>query len=161
MAALPIPMPLRKEHTAPTFDPSRSRELPRYFEDLEELMDRAHITDNSQKKKHTVYYVNFATEQQWKAIPEFEDPSISYKEFKQAILGYYPEASDDYIYSRRDLDLLVSRHQHLGITSVKDLADYNLPFMAITSWLIEKQQLDNLEQRRAYSFPTTAPFSNH
>ena len=65
MAALPILMPLRKEHTAPTFDTSRSQELPRYFEDLEELMDRAHITDDSHKKKHTVYYVNFATEQQW------------------------------------------------------------------------------------------------
>lgn len=147
MAALPIPMPLRREEVAPTFDTSRPRELPRYFEDLERLMDRAQITDEADKKKEAVYYVNFDTEQLWKAIPEFEDPNISYEEFKKAILVYYPDASG---YSLRDLDLLISEHQHLGIASAKNLSDYHLRFMAITSWLIKKQHLSDLEQRRAY-----------
>src|SRR5271156_3631969 len=31
-----------------------------------------------------------------------------------------------------------------------DLSDYHLTFMAITSWLIDKQQLGDLEQQRAY-----------
>jgi hypothetical protein len=148
--ALPIWMPLRNEHAAPTFDTSRPRELPRYFENLEQLMDRAQITDESEKKKQSVYYVNFDTEQQWKAIPEFEDPNISYQDFKKAIMEYYPEASDGFRYSLQDLELLIGKHQHLGISSVNDLADYHLHFTAITSWLIEKQQLGDLEQRRAY-----------
>ena len=143
-------MPLRNRHGAPTFDTSRPRELRRYFEDLEELMDEAHIADDADKKKKAVYYVDFETEQFWKAIPKFEDPNISYEEFKQAILVHYPEAADDFRYSLRDLDLLIGKHQHLGINSVKDLADYNLHFTAITNWLIKKQHLSDLERRRIY-----------
>ena len=150
MAALPIPMPLRNEETAPTFDTSQPRELPRYFEDLEELMDRAQIASETDKKKQAVRYVSFDTEQLWKAIPEFKNPSISYQEFKQAILVHYPDATDDFIYSIRDLDLLISERHRLGISSAKDLSDYHLHFMAITTWLIDRQQLDDIERRRAY-----------
>jgi len=63
---------------------------------------------------------------------------------------HYPEASDDFRYSLHDLNLLISEHQHLGIASTKDLSNYHLHFMAITSWLIKKQQLSDLKQRRAY-----------
>src|SRR5271154_100051 len=89
--ALPFFMPMRNERLAPKFDTSRPRELPRFFEDFEELICRAQITENSAIKKFLVRYTDFDTEQQWKAIPEFRDSS-SYAEFKAAILFYYPEA---------------------------------------------------------------------
>ena len=38
----------------------------------------------------------------------------------------------------------------MGITSAKDLSDYHLQFIAITTWLISKGQLGNLEQQQAY-----------
>ena len=50
----------------------------------------------------------------------------------------------------RDMDLLIGKRQQVGITSPKDLSDYHLQFIAITTWLISKGQLGNLEQQRAY-----------
>src|SRR5271155_1362303 len=148
--AAPILMPLRNERIAPKFDTSRARELPRYFEDLEALLDRAQITNDIQKKKHAVRYTDFDTEQIWKSFPEFKTPSVSYEEFKKTILFHYPEASGKFLYSIGDMDLLISEHRRVGITSARDLSDYHLQFLAITTWIIEKKQLSDLEQQRAY-----------
>jgi hypothetical protein len=54
------------------------------------------------------------------------------------------------------MDLLIGKRQHLGIDSTKDLSDYHLQFISITTWLISKGQLGNLEQQRAYirAFPS-------
>src|SRR5271163_3062276 len=150
MAATPILMPLRNERTAPKFDTSRARELPRYFEDLEQLLDRAQITDDIKKKKHAVRYTDFDTEQIWKSFPEFKSPSVPYEEFKKTILYHYPEASGDFFYSIGDLELLISERRRVGITSARDLFDYHLEFMAMTNWLIKERYLGELEQRGAY-----------
>jgi hypothetical protein len=48
------------------------------------------------------------------------------------------------------MDLLIGERQHLSINSTKDLSEYHLQFIAITTWLISKGQLGNLEQQRAY-----------
>src|SRR5277367_5364935 len=153
--ALPLFMPMRNEQLAPKFDTSRPRELPRFFEDFEESIFRAQITENSEIKKFLVRYTDFDTEQQWKAIPEFRDSS-SYAEFKAAILSYYPEASDDFAYSFRDLELLICEYQRLGIATIANLCDYHRRFIMISTWLIARKQSDDLEQRRIYigAFPS-------
>jgi hypothetical protein len=56
-------MPMRNERAAPTFDSSKPRELSRYFEDLEQLMKRATISDQQDMKKQVLRYVDFSTEQ--------------------------------------------------------------------------------------------------
>jgi len=150
MAATPTPMPMRNQRTAPTFDTSKPRELPRFFEDLEQLLDRADITDDTEMKKHAVRYVDFDTEQIWKTFPEFKTANKTYDEFKKAVMVHYPDASGDFVYSLRDMDVIIGERQRLGITTSKDLSDYHLQFMAITTWLIEKKQLGTLEQQRAY-----------
>src|SRR5277367_2933848 len=153
--ALPLFMPMRNEQLAPKFDTSRPRELPRFFEDFEESIFRAQITENSEIKKFLVRYTDFDTEQQWKAIPEFRDSS-SYAEFKAAILSYYPEASNDFAYSFRDLELLICEYQRSGIATVANLCDYHRRFIMISTWLIARKQSDDLEQRRIYirAFPS-------
>jgi len=154
--ATPIPMPTRNERTAPKFDTSRPRELPRFFEDLEDLMTRAQIALDTDKKKQAVRYTDFETEQIWKAVPEFKDNNKTYNDFKKAIMQHYPDAAGDFIYSIRDMDLLIGERQRIGMATAKDLSDYHLQFMAITTWLIEKARLSDLEQQRAYvrAFPT-------
>ena len=85
-------MPLRQDHGAPTFDPSRPRELNRFFDDLEQLFKRAKFnskTDAKEMKKYTARYLDFNTEQLWTAFPEYSDNS-TYEEFKKAILVHYP-----------------------------------------------------------------------
>lgn len=143
-------MPARGERAAPTFDQSKPRELIRFFEELEYLFERASLDKEPEKKKHVLRYVEFDVEQIWKTFPEYSDPQKSYKDFKSAILIHYPDASGDYVYSLRDMDLLIGERQRIGISNTVDLADYHLKFLSITSWLIEKQQLGTLEQERGY-----------
>jgi hypothetical protein len=151
----PVHMPARGERAAPTFDKSKPRELLRFFDELEYLLARAEITDHAEMKRQVLRFVDFDTEQIWKTFPEFSQPTSTYKEFKDAVLVHYPDASGEYIYSLRDMDLLIGERQRIGINSTQDLADYHLQFLAITSWLIDKAQLGILEQQRAYirAFP--------
>ena len=144
------PMPARGERAAPTFDKTKPRELLRFFDDLEYLMERAAITSESDKKKQAVRYTDFDTEQVWKTFLEFKNNTTSYQDFKQAILVHYPDTSGDFIYSLRDMDSLIGERQPIGINSTQDLSDYHLQFMLITTWLKEKKHLGELEQQRAY-----------
>ena len=105
--AAPIPMPMRNERAAPTFDTSQPRELPCFFEDLEQLMDRVQIQHEIEKKKQVVRYVDFGTEQIWKMFPKFKDPNKTYEDFKDAIMVHYPDATGDFVYSLRDLDSII------------------------------------------------------
>jgi hypothetical protein len=148
-------MPMRNERAAPTFDSSKPRELSQYFEDLEQLMKCAAISNQQDMKKQVLRYVDFSTKQIWKTFTEFLDDNKTYQDFKDAILVHYPDASGNFVYSIRDMDLLVGERQRLGLNSTKDLSDYHLQFIAITTWLISKGQLGNLDQQRAYirAFP--------
>src|SRR5271168_2107637 len=147
-------MPMRGERTAPIFDCTRARDLPRTFTDLETLFRRAKITDDNEKKKQVIYYTDFDTEQLWKWIPEFNDPTSTYADFKNAIMEFYPKATE-FLYSITDIDSLTDKRQQTSMTTVQDLSDYHLQFMAITTWLIKKGQLCELGQKRAYirAFP--------
>jgi hypothetical protein len=98
-------------------------------------------------KKQVLCYVDFGTKQIWKTFPEFLDVSKTYQNFKDATLVHYPDASGKFVYSIRDMNLLIGERQCLGINSTKDLSDYHLQFIAITTWLISKGQLGNLEQQ--------------
>ena len=142
---------MRSDHGAPKFDTSRPRELTRYFEDLERLMARAGVNFDNEKKANVVHYADFDTEQLWRSIPEFSDAQKNYDDFKKAVLDHYPDAAGDFLYSIRDMDLLIGERQRLGINSVKDLSDFHLPFLNITTWLINKNQLSSIEQDRAYT----------
>ena len=100
-------------------------------------------------KEHAVNYVNYTTEQIWKAIPEFDVKNAkTYQNFKDAILTHYPNATGNYIYSIRDMDMLIRERQRLSMTTHKDLAKYHLQFIAITNWLIAKKLLGEFEQQR-------------
>src|SRR5271168_5554069 len=142
-------MPMRGERTAPIFDGTRARDLRRAFLDIEQLFHRANITDDNEKKKQVVYYTDFDTEQLWKYLPEFDNPTINYADLKNVIMDFYPEAAE-FLYSLTDIDSLTDERQRTGMTTVQDLSDYHLQFMAITTWLIKKGQLCELGQKRAY-----------
>src|ERR1700678_3452226 len=147
-------MPMRSERTSPIFDGNRARDLPKAFTELERLFCRANITDDNEKKKQVVYYTDIDTEEIWQYIPEFDEPTSTYADFKDAIMEFYPEAAE-FLYSITDIDSLTDERQRLGMTTVQDLSDYHLQFMAITTWLIKKGQLCELGQKRAYirAFP--------
>ena len=72
-----------------------------------------------------------------------------------------PEASGEFKYSLRDMDLefkyslwdmdsLVGEQQQIGIANINDLSYYHLHFVVITTWLMKKNQPQDLEQQWAY-----------
>ena len=163
MAQPVFKMPLRNERTAPTFNSSKPRELPRFFKDLEQLFKRAGLqkaqptqADEQLMKDHAVNYVNYFTEQIWKSILEYDAINLkTYQAFKDAILMHYPDAIGDYIYSIRDMDMLIGERQRLRITTNKDLADYYLQFIAITIGLLQRNSWESLNssERISVLFP--------
>jgi hypothetical protein len=144
-------MPSRGEWNAPSYNRSKPRELVRFFKELERLFVRASVTNEEEKKEQVLRYVDFEVEEFWQTLPEFKNPLATYAEFKAAILSIYPDASGDYLYSLSDLDLLISERQQLGINNATDLADFHLRFHMITSWLVDRNHLCEVTQKRAYS----------
>ena len=149
-------MPIRSDRTAPLFDKARPREFTRFFKDLEILFERANVNQEADKKKYVLHYVDFETEQVWRWIPAFSDTIKTYADFKDEILGFYPEVSE-HIYSISNIQALISNRQQLGISTVSDLQDFHFQFLTITQWLINRRHLCDLEQRRSYiqAFPPT------
>ena len=80
-------------------------------------------------------------------FPEYEDTTKTYVEFKAVIISYYLEASGEFKYSLRDMDSLIREWQWIGIANIMY---YHLHFIAITTWLMKKNQLHELEQKWAY-----------
>ena len=156
--ATTVPMPARGERGAPHFDKTKRREFPRFFTELEYLFQRSDIEAEADKKRHVLRYVDFETEQIWKTFPEYSTAAKTYEDFRDAILIHYPDATNDAIYSLRDMDLLIGEKQRVGIHTSADLADYHLNFTTITDWLINKRQLADLEQQRAYLRAFQPPF---
>jgi hypothetical protein len=76
-----IPMPGRGDRSAPKFNPKQPRELCRYFADLDFTFDRASITDEADKKKHTCRYVNVDTSELWETLVEYTKVAKSYEDF--------------------------------------------------------------------------------
>src|SRR5271156_2699283 len=113
-------------------------------------MTRANITLDSEKKEQVLEYVEFDTEQIWRTFPEFSDVLKSYDEFKSAIFVHYPDATGEFSYSLKEMDLLIGQRLRLGLTTMQDLSDYHLQFLGITRWLISKGHLADLEQQRAF-----------
>ncbi len=62
-------MPPRGHRTAPTFNPSKPREIKRFFLELQYHFDTAEITDNTEKKNHATRYVDCDIADIWKSLP--------------------------------------------------------------------------------------------
>ena len=139
-------MPLHGERGAPTFDSARTHELSRYFDDLEQIFTKvgfATAQHDREMKQYTARFLDYDTEQLWKSFSEYED-NPTYPAFKKAILLNYPDASGNFIYSIRDMDVLVGEKQRVGINTLNEMADYHMQFLAITKWLIKKKLLSDL-----------------
>ena len=153
-------MPMHNERAAPTFNSSKPRELFRYFEDLEQLMKHAAIDNKQEKKQQVLHYVDFSTEQIWKTFPEFLDNNETYTNFKDKILVHYLDTSGSFVYSIKDMDLLIGECQHIGISSTKDLSNYHLQFI-LQSPLgsLAKDSLVTWNNRELTSEPFSHPYS--
>lgn len=141
-------IPLKGDRGAPTFDPTRPNELPRFFGQLELLFKRCNITINTEKKFYAVSYVSNELADLWEAVPEYDDVNKTYNDFKKALLGSYTD--EDNKYDMRDLDLLVGERQRLGVHALADLTDYHLRFKAISKYLINQNRMGTVDEYHAF-----------
>jgi hypothetical protein len=150
-AAHPTQMPATRPHTAPKFSPDPPRELMRYFEELDTLMEPALITVDIDKKKQAVRYLDMDTAETWKALVSYSVASRkSYKEWKKEVTMLYPGVDEEKRWTIADMDKLVGERARIGIHSNDDFAAYYRTFYTITSFLKEKGRISGAEQSRAF-----------
>ena len=130
-------MPGRGERSAPTFDESKPWELFRFFDELERLFIRIGVTNETKKKKDACHYVDFKVERVWRTFPEYADATITYDNFKAAILVHYPDAEGNFVYSALDLETLINTYITAGIHTTDENQAFHLEFITITTWSIE------------------------
>ena len=85
-------MPKPGEKNAPSFDAERPEELARFFERIEEWYAEEHITNDTEKKKRIVRYLDPDSEAQWKALSKFSEGT--YLDFKTQVMASYPKAEE-------------------------------------------------------------------
>ena len=141
-------MPLKGDRGAPTFNPDRPSELSRFFRQLEALFLRSGITSNEEKKDYVISYIDASLADLWEGIPSLKSSTGTYDEFKTAVLECYMD--NDRKYNVSDLDMLIGERQHLGIHSLNELSKYHLRFQAVTSYLLEKKLIGEIEQFNAF-----------
>jgi hypothetical protein len=133
--ATPSRMPVCGHSTAPSFYPTRPRELHHYFNELELLFSASNVTAPDLMKKHTCRYVDIDTSELWELIPEYA-PSISFDDFRITVHKLYPGSEDNRKFSISDMDKLVGEQLCIGIHDSNDLGVYYRVFYNITSFLL-------------------------
>jgi hypothetical protein len=73
-------MPARSHSTAPKFDPTKPRELRRFFDKLELLFAACNVTDSDLMKKHACIYVDIDSAELWESLPQ-NATGVSFGEF--------------------------------------------------------------------------------
>jgi len=141
-------MLLKGDRGAPTFNPDRPSKLSHFFCWLEALFLRSGITSNEEKKDYIISYIDTSLANLWEGIPSFKSATATYDEFKATVLECYMD--NDRKYNVSDLDMLIGECQHLGIHSLNELSKYHLCFQAITSYLLEKKLIGEVEQFNAF-----------
>jgi hypothetical protein len=142
-------MPTCIETSAPSFDPKQPRELSCYFNELDLLFTKCGITDNEEKKRYSVRYLNFELHDIWSQIAEFA-PGGVYVDFVKGIYRLYLGAEQEHKYLITDMDKLVGEWLRLGINTITELGKYHWSFLTITNFLITKNHLDKIQQSRTF-----------
>ncbi|KAF7348977.1 hypothetical protein MVEN_01418600 [Mycena venus] len=122
-------MPARGDRNAPQFDSSKPHELRRYFTDLEYLLGRAAVTDDTEMKKHATRFLSVEDQEIWEGLPRNDE---------------------DRRFELNDLDALVGQYSRVGILSLDDLKTFYRQFLRITTYLVEKKRLSEAEQSRSF-----------
>ncbi|KAJ6540497.1 hypothetical protein B0H19DRAFT_959651, partial [Mycena capillaripes] len=148
--ATPTPMPARGDRNAPQFDSRKPHELRRYFTDLEFLLSRAAVTDDTEKKKHATRFLSVDDQEIWEALATFTDNTKTYADFKASVLKLYAGNDEDRRFELSDLDALIGQYSRVGILSMEDLTTFYRQFLRITTYLMGKNRLSAAEQSRSF-----------
>ncbi|KAG6904257.1 hypothetical protein DXG01_011369, partial [Tephrocybe rancida] len=162
-------MPPRGHGSAPTFNTKDPRELTRYFDEIEIMLNMCDITDDTLMKQHATRYVDYDTVEQWRSLPQYQPhmaqqvpaqpPAAgtveqavpqTYTMWKDAVIALYPGAAEDHKYSQSDLERLVHNNAFVYDQSIGEFSDYNRRFMQLSGWLMNHNKLGSIERDRKF-----------
>ncbi|KAF8190905.1 hypothetical protein BJ912DRAFT_849809 [Pholiota molesta] len=144
------PMPARGDRSAPEFNSADPRELERFFSELENLFSNRPSLQDQRKKEHALRFLKPHDAEQWRGIPEFDDNTKTFAEFKKAVELAYPTASEAQRYTMYHIDALTGLYSRAGMHSQDDLANYTREFRAIARSIIKSGAAGESDLARAY-----------
>ncbi|KAG6882882.1 hypothetical protein C0993_008798 [Termitomyces sp. T159_Od127] len=97
---------------APKFRHSEPSEVCQFVQRMESLFDHAGITNDKEKKRGILEYMDAQTEQKWLGFDSYDEES-SWEAFVKEIKESYPEAVDD-TGSVANLDWICREHARLS-----------------------------------------------
>ncbi|PPQ79708.1 hypothetical protein CVT24_010239, partial [Panaeolus cyanescens] len=151
VTVFPVPLPIRGTAKAPSFTQDRSREIGRYFSDVELLLEQAQITTDREKINAIARYAEFDISDFWQSLPEFSANPANYQAFKDAVLRLYPNADDsNNKFTVAELQNLIFRTREAGIRNVEDIGQYHRQFLHISNFLISKSRLSIIDCQRRF-----------
>ena len=144
------PMPAHGDCRAPTFDPSKPRELRCFFEELKFHFGRSNVVNEVTMKKHALRFADCDTAELWEILPKFADTAKMYQDFVDAVYKLYPGSDSEQRWAIADMDKLVGETSWVGILPLADLGRYHREFMVIMMFLITKNHISPAEQSRVF-----------
>jgi len=131
-------LPCQREESAPILNLSDPHEIWCYFDDLDFLFAKHHVSDPQEKKCAAVNYLSIAVERLWKTARAFSNPVHSYKDFKVEVIALYPEATVAQEHTLADFNTLVADCARTPIHSEIELGEYYRNFLVVSRFLITK-----------------------
>ena len=146
-------MPLHGERSALEFT-GDGRTLRWFWEDLDRLLERAAVAGVEDKMYWATVYASEDDGFLWKDIAKARvtdagaQRGLTWDEFKSRVSKLYLNADDDRRYTVADLEQLVRQTAAKGIRMQTDLGDYHREFLKRSKFLIHKNRLGEVEEKR-------------
>ena len=109
------------ERNAPSFK-GDVHELLDYFDHIKEYAEVQKVVDDKEKKKLLCKFADRMNRQVWQALDEYEDDSVTYDDFVEAIKLKYPEIMYQERMSVKELIEFTNLYVDVGITEMPKIA---------------------------------------
>jgi len=129
-------MPKPGEKNAPTFDTEKPEELGRFFERMEDWFADESITDDQDKKRRIVRYLDPDSESQWKALSKFDKGT--FVEFQSQVMASYPKAEE---IMKGSVTALKRKIREIGPVCPKDRDDLLSLIRIMTAEVLKLKQI--------------------
>lgn len=147
--AQPYQMPFKGEKGAPDFDTQNPRSLIRFFDHLEECLQRANVADEQTMKNHAIKYVTYKEADAWEELAELEYAATStFAQWKAEVIKLYPGADMTRKFTRPELEEYVRKWRANGFKNIGDWSEFYREFRASSTWLIRNDRLSAMDQKR-------------
>jgi hypothetical protein len=112
-------MPMRNERSAPRFDPTKPRELVRYFKDLEDHFQRCAVIDLANQKWWALHYVSVEIADLWESLTDWT-AATTWDLVKDAVKKRYPASQTTRRHTHHELLTLIRDRAHKDFSSVTE-----------------------------------------